>query len=143
MVRSEDVDAVLAGTQLVGSLIAESVASVGQQVTMPQLRVLILAGADGALNLAAVARDLGVHPSNATRTCDRLVSEGLLDRRTSATDRRHLALSLTPAGRRLVNKVMSHRRRRVEQLLNRMSPLDRGALARSLRSLVEADDSAG
>jgi DNA-binding MarR family transcriptional regulator len=139
-VSNDDVEAVLAGTQVVGALIAESLSSVEQHVTMPQLRVLLLAAGPSPVNLTTVSGELGVHPSNATRTCDRLVRAGLLDRRTSTVDRRHLALTLTPAGRRLVNKVLTHRRRRIRQLLARMSPSDRAALGRSLRSLAEAHD---
>ncbi len=137
-IRPEDADAVLAGTQVVGSLIAESIGQVEPEVTMPQLRVLMLAANRGPLNLLTVAADLGVHPSNATRTCDRLVQAGLLDRRTSPADRRHLAMSLTPAGRRLVARVLRYRRRRVVQLLERMSAKDRAALVRSLAALAEA-----
>ncbi|HET6626051.1 MAG TPA: MarR family transcriptional regulator [Nocardioidaceae bacterium] len=128
----------LLGTQVLGALIAESMASVEQHVTMPQLRVLLLARAEPPVNLTTVARDLRVHPSNATRTCDRLVAAGLLDRRTSERDRRQVELSLTPTGRRLVTKVMRHRRRRIRQLMGKMSAADRAALARSLRALADA-----
>lgn len=137
-VRPEDADAVLAGTQVIGSLIAESISQVETEVTMPQLRVLMLAATQAPLNLLTVAADLGVHPSNATRTCDRLVRAGLLDRRTSERDRRHLAMTLTPAGRRLVDRVLGYRRRHVQRLLDTMSAADRAALVRSLAALADA-----
>ena len=135
-IADDDVEAVLGGTQVLGALIAESLSTVEQLVTMPQLRVLLLAATQPPVNLTTVAHDLGVHPSNATRTCDRLVRGGLLDRRTSPVDRRHLALTLTPAGKRLVDKVMTHRRRRIVELLGRMTSEDRRELARSLRGLA-------
>lgn len=135
-----EVEAVLLGTQVLGALIAESMASVEQHVTMPQLRVLLLARTQPPVNLAAVARDLGVHPSNATRTCDRLVRAGLLDRRSSPVDRRNVELTLTTAGKRLVNRVLTHRRARIRALLREMSPGDRGALARSMRALTAAEE---
>ncbi|HKV22888.1 MAG TPA: MarR family transcriptional regulator [Mycobacterium sp.] len=50
------------------------------------------------MNLAAVADDLNVNPSNASRTCDKLIRAGLLDRDVSELDRRHIDLSLTAAG---------------------------------------------
>lgn len=137
-VSPADVDAVLAGTQVLGALIAESLAAVEHQVSMPQLRVLLLASREEPLNLGTVARDLGVHPSNATRTCDRLVKAGLLDRRTSRVDRRHLDLSLTAAGRRLVDAVIDHRRSRIEALLRRLPRRDREALGASLAALATA-----
>ena len=138
--REDDATAVLAGTQVIGSLIAESISQVEREVTMPQLRVLMLAATQAPLNLLTVAADLGVHPSNATRACDRLVRAGLLDRRTSTRDRRHLAMSLTPAGHRLVDQVLGYRRRHVERLLDTMSPEDRAALVRSLAALARAAD---
>jgi len=135
-----DAAAVLAGTQVIGSLIAESISQVETEVTMPQLRVLMLAATQAPLNLLTVAADLGVHPSNATRTCDRLVRAGLLDRRTSERDRRHLAMTLTPAGRRLVDRVLGYRSRHVQRLLDKMSSADRAALVRSLAALADAAD---
>lgn len=137
-VDSTEVDAVMTGTQVLGGLIAESLATVENRVTMPQLRVLMLASTRQPLNLSSVAHDLGVHPSNATRTCDRLVAAGLLERRTSTVDRRHLDLRLTKEGRSLVETVIRHRRTRIEDLLGRLSPTARASLARSLRALAAA-----
>jgi DNA-binding MarR family transcriptional regulator len=62
----------------------------------------------------------------------------LLDRRPSKADRRHLNLTLTAGGRRLVDTVMDHRRARVEALLERLSPPDRQALGASLTALAMA-----
>ena len=72
---------------------------------------------------------MGVHPSNATRACDRLVAAGLLDRRDNPADRRHLLLTLTDAGRELVDGVMDRRRVAIGQILQRMPPEDRAQLA--------------
>jgi DNA-binding MarR family transcriptional regulator len=52
-----------------------------------------------------VAGALDVNPSNASRTCDRLMKAGLLDRRESPDDRRNVTLTLTEAGTWLVDKV--------------------------------------
>ena len=136
--RGIDATAVLAGTQVIGSLIAESISQVEPEVTMPQLRVLMLAATQAPLNLLTVAADLGVHPSNATRTCDRLVKAGLLDRRTDPDDRRQVVLTLTPAGRQLVGDVMSHRRATVERIMARMSEDERAMLAESLEAFARA-----
>jgi DNA-binding MarR family transcriptional regulator len=52
---------------------AESVAQVGEGVTLPQLGVLVLASQPGHLNASGVAETLDVHLSSASRICDRLV----------------------------------------------------------------------
>lgn len=138
----EAVDALVEGTRALGALIAESLAGVEAGITMPQLRVLVLA-AGGPQNVTSVASDLGVHPSNATRTCDRLVRAGLLDRRHDQDDRRQVILTLTAAGKRLVEQVMSQRRARAERILARMSPRHRAMLAESLRAFTAATSSGG
>ena len=50
-------------------------------------------------------RRLGIHPSTATRLCDRLVKKGLLDRVTSSESRRETNLTATTQGRALVRAV--------------------------------------
>ena len=57
---------------------AQSVAAVQDELTLPQLRVLVMVASRREMNLGAVAEGLGVHPSNATRAVDRLVVAGLL-----------------------------------------------------------------
>ena len=69
-------------------------------VTFGQLRVLALLEDEGPMNLSAVAQALAVGPSNASRTCDRLVRGGLLDRREDPDDRRNVVLTVTVPGRR-------------------------------------------
>ena len=99
-------------------------------VSLTQLRALVIIASRGPLHLAALADDMGVHPSNATRACDRLVAAGLLDRRDNPADRRHLLLELTPAGRELIDGVVSRRRIAIEKILRRMPAGQRAQLGR-------------
>jgi DNA-binding MarR family transcriptional regulator len=138
----DQVEQVVAGTRLVGGLIAASLANLDPPLTMPQWRVLVLAEA-GDCNISVVADDLGVHASNATRTCDLLVTAGLLERRRAEHDRRLVLLGLTEAGRRLFDEAMAFRRRRLEQAMARMSPDDRAELARTTALLVAAAEESG
>jgi DNA-binding MarR family transcriptional regulator len=134
----EEVEAVLAATRLLVAVTARSVAEVEDRVTLPQLRVLVMIASRGPLNLGAVAVGMGVHPSNATRACDRLVGAALLTRREDPTDRRQLVLELTPAGDRLVTAVMDSRRAAVREVLTRMPARQRRALVPALRAFAEA-----
>jgi DNA-binding MarR family transcriptional regulator len=135
-VPAAQVEAVLAGTRAVGAIIAESLASVEEMVTKPQLRVLILTSFEQQ-TMSSIAEDLGVHASNATRTCERLVQAGLLDRATDPEDRRRVILSPTPAGERLLAQVMERRRERIVEIMEQMSAEDRTALAASLATFTE------
>jgi DNA-binding MarR family transcriptional regulator len=133
-----DVEAVMAASRVLVTVSARSVAEVEDVVTLPQLRVLVMVASRGPLNLAAVARGLGVHSSNATRVCDRLVVAGLLDRRDDPADRRNLQLDLTEEGRRLVDRMMDHRRAAIMDALGRMPAVERAALVPVLRSFAAA-----
>lgn len=135
---ADDVEATMLAARALVAISAQSVAAVDDIVTPPQLRVLVMIASRDSLNLGAVARGLGVHPSNATRTCDRLVTAGLLDRRDDAADRRNLQLTLTDQGRRLVDEVMDRRRHAIAGVLERMPALQRAALVPVLTTFAEA-----
>ncbi|MBP2366251.1 MarR family winged helix-turn-helix transcriptional regulator [Pseudonocardia parietis] len=142
-VDAELVEVVLAAARLLVGISAQSVAAIDDVVTLPQLRVLMMVDNHGPLNLSAVAAGLGVHRSNGTRVVDRLVNAGLLDRRDDPADRRNLVLELTPAGRELVDTIVSHRREAVVDLLRRMPQEQRAALGPALSSFAAAGGEVG
>jgi DNA-binding MarR family transcriptional regulator len=131
-VSPRQVDAVMAAARGLVGVIAASFAAVEDRVTLPQLRVLVLADADEPLSLAAVGTALGVHASNATRICDRLVVAGLLQRRANPGNRRQVQLTLTQDGRALLAVVMNHRRAAIEAVLAGLPATDREAVAQAL-----------
>jgi DNA-binding MarR family transcriptional regulator len=137
-VDEQHVDAVMDAARLLVAVVAASVLEVEERASLPQLRVLTLMEARGSLTLGAVAAALGVHPSNATRMCDRLVAAGLVNRRDDPDDRRQLRLTLTEAGRDLVESLMSHRRAAVARAMAEMAPDDRALLASSLKRFTAA-----
>lgn len=133
-VPRDDVDAVMLAAQGLVAVIAASFAAVEEQVTVPQWRVLVLAREHATLTLPMVAAELGVHSSNATRICDRLVVAGFLDRRENPGDRRQVHLRLTQQGRDLLALVLGHRRTSVEAVLTRMGPAERASVADAMLS---------
>lgn len=132
------VDAVMDAARLLVAVVAASVLEVEERASLPQLRVLTLMATHGSLTLGAVAAALGVHPSNATRMCDRLVAAGLVYRQDDPGDRRQLQLTLTASGAELVESVMAHRRAAVRRALAQMAEPDRARLANSLGAFTEA-----
>jgi DNA-binding MarR family transcriptional regulator len=132
------VDAVLRASRALVGIAAASMAGIDDVVTVPQFRVLVMVYSRGPLNLAAVAAGLNVNPSNASRTCDRLMKGGLLDRRGSDLDRRHVTLSLTPEGRRLVERVTRQRRNAIRRVLRKMPASERTALGAALGAFADA-----
>ena len=91
-----------------------------------------------SMNMSAVADGLGVNPSNASRTCDRLFRSGLLDRRDDPDDRRNVALTLMPAGRRLVDSMLGQREAIFAQVVGRMSTKERSHLTAGLTAFNKA-----
>jgi DNA-binding MarR family transcriptional regulator len=133
-----EIDAVMAATLVLVDISARSVAGVEQHVTLPHLRVLVMIASRGSQNLNSVAQALGVHPSNATRACDKLVEGGLLRRSDDPADRRHLVLQLTRSGRQLVHTVTQHRRTAIGNILGKMLVQHRSSLVPALLAFAEA-----
>jgi DNA-binding MarR family transcriptional regulator len=134
----EEIDAVMLATRVLVAVTAQSVASVENQVTLPQLRILVMIDSRGPQNLASVAQELGVHASNATRKCDKLVDAGLIHRSDDPADRRNLVLQLTPSGRQLVQNMTEHRRTAIENVLAKMPTELRRSLVPALLAFAEA-----
>lgn len=127
-------------------VIAGSVAQ-ADEVTLPQLRVLVLASRrqaskGRALSNTDVAAALHVHLSNGTRICDRLVAAGLLHRQESKADRRRVELTLTAKGDELVASVMDHRRAALVAILEQLPPETHAALTSALDLFSAAAEAA-
>ena len=130
----------MAASRVFMAVIAESMEDVESTVSPMQFRTLVIVGARGPLNVTSLADLLGVHASNATRVCDRLVRGGLLARTQSDLDRRNLELTLTADGANLVNGVMNRRRAALTRVLSKMATPKRLQFIDALRAF---DDAAG
>lgn len=137
-VTGEQVDAVMLAARALVGVAAQAVSEAEDRVTLPQLRVLMLIASRGGLNLNALADLMGVHPSNASRSCDRLVAAGLLTRAESTIDRRNLTLQLTDKGEQLVAELIDHRRQAITIVLEQMPVARRRTLVSAMKSFGEA-----
>jgi DNA-binding MarR family transcriptional regulator len=132
------VDAVLAASRVLVGVSAESIAAVEDQVTLTQLRALVVIASHRSLNLGALAGQLGVHASSATRICDRLVNSGLLSREDRPDDRRNVQLTLTSRGKRLVATVMRRRKTALRTILGRIPAESRSAVLQAFQQFAIA-----
>ena len=103
-------------------------------VTLTQFRALTMMARHGPMAATALARLVGIAPSSATRMCDRLVRDGLLDRRPSAHDRRVVTVSLTHRGEAVVRDVTDWRR---DVLAERFAEIDAERRAQLASALEE------
>jgi DNA-binding MarR family transcriptional regulator len=136
--EAAEVDAIMPALQTLVGVAAQSVTEVEDQVTLPQLRVLVLIASRGSMNLNALAHAMGVHPSNASRSCDRLVAAGLLRRTESPLDRRSLALGLTEQGQQLIDGLVERRREAIAAVLVRVPASRRRALVDAMLTFGSA-----
>jgi DNA-binding MarR family transcriptional regulator len=137
----QDTEILLRASKVISAAVAHSLASVEEKVSVPGLRVLVMVRSGGALNLSSVAESLGVNASSASRTCERLVNSGLLDRRESVYDRRHVSLTLTDEGNRFVDEVMEERRAVLARVMQEMPPRSQRSLIIGLKAFVSAAES--
>jgi DNA-binding MarR family transcriptional regulator len=77
------------------AIVARALAEMEEDITVPQLRVLVLLNSRGPMNTSTVAQHLNVNPSNASRSCDQLVSSGMVNRLVDDADRRNAVLQVT------------------------------------------------
>jgi MarR family transcriptional regulator, negative regulator of the multidrug operon emrRAB len=88
-----------------------------------------LAGYLDGSPIGAVRGPLGLTHSATVRVVDRLVAAGLA-RRSEGTDRRSVAVELTPAGRGAADEALRARREALEAALAGLDPGERAELAR-------------
>ncbi len=127
-----DISQLMLASRAILAAAVRALESVDSSVSVPQMRVLVLLWTGEPLNLSAVAEGLGVNASNASRTCDRLVSAELVNRGEGTIDRRHVTLTLTPRGRTFVERLMERRERELATIVARMSERERGRLMTAL-----------
>ena len=89
-------------------------------VTMSQLKILILLARLGGTSGQELARRTGVSLGTLTGIIDRLVAQGMVTRREDPRDRRVRRLELTPEGSELINGVIAAGEAHQEQLLRRL-----------------------
>lgn len=133
-------DAVLTASRLLVAVSARSIAAVDEGITLPQFRLLVVLDSRGPLKLTALAEQLAVNPSTATRMVDRLVAADLLRRAANPASRRELVVSLTESGAAVVRKVTQRRRAEITRIVARMPPAQRHGLVRALSAFAEAGD---
>ena len=105
-------------------------------VTMAQMKALYLVASRGSLHISALADLLGVTLSTGSGLADRLVDQGLMERRHDEADRRHVIVRVTDAGTVLLERMRELGTGRVRSLLGGLDDADLVAFERILGSFV-------
>ncbi len=112
-------------------------------LTMPQLKVLILVDRSTPMPTSQVARTLGMTLSTTTGVIDRLVSQGLIQRLEDPSDRRVVLLRATHEGRELTDRLMRGGRLRLKEILNQLNDEELQVVDHALELLGKATAALG
>jgi DNA-binding MarR family transcriptional regulator len=132
------VDAFIAASRALVAVAARSLADLGEEVTLPQYRALVVLRTRGAQRPADLAGLLDVTPSTASRMIERLVKKHLVRRVRAKEDRRTVRVHLTEGGQSVVSEVTDRRRAEIERILAQMPARGRKALTTALRAFADA-----
>jgi DNA-binding MarR family transcriptional regulator len=132
------VDAFIAASRALVAVAARSLADLGEEVTLPQYRALVVLRTRGPQRAADLAGLLEVTPSTASRMIERLARKHLVRRVRAKDDRRTVRVHLTEAGQTVVAEVTDRRRAEIERILDHMPVRGRGALTSALRAFADA-----
>lgn len=126
----EIINGILTASRVLVGVSARSLADIG--VTPAQFRTLVVLSTRGNSRMVELAERLGVGPSTALRSVDRLESSGLVERTPAERDRREVVVGLTGEGRELVAQVTGRRREAIEAIVTAMPAHSRQELLDAL-----------
>ncbi|WP_406450441.1 MarR family transcriptional regulator [Streptomyces sp. NBC_01622] len=130
------VDALAQLSFLVQNALAEIAGEYDLSIT--QTRLLgILRDREPTMN--QLGRHLGLDKSSITGLVDRAQRRGLVTRTVSTVDRRSFQVSITDAGRQLVEQVAERFAERIERCVEPLPGADRKRLSRMVTRIVTAD----
>jgi DNA-binding MarR family transcriptional regulator len=134
----EVVDAFAALSRILVGITARSLSMLDIDLTLSQYRIVVVLAARGPQRTVDLARELTLHPSTVTRTCDRLIRRGLLHRQHRQLDRRVAWLALSESGKELIGQVMRRRTAEIRRLIEVVPVDDPGQVAGVLGAIVSA-----
>jgi DNA-binding MarR family transcriptional regulator len=132
------VGAVLTASRSLVGVATRSLGAAAEETTIAQYRALVVLASRGSQRMVDLAAALDVAPSTAGRMCDRLARKGLIRRHRARADRRAVLVSLTPAGRQVVDQATARRRELIGEILGRLPGREQRAVAAALRAFADA-----
>jgi MarR family transcriptional repressor of emrRAB len=122
-----------------GTVLSDALADAAELAggASPAAALVALHGTSAGGTIDALAGRIGLSHSGAVRLVDRLVREGLVERRRGA-DQRSAALVLTPQGRRAARQVLSRRDANLQVLLGLLTDDQRIAAVELVEALLGA-----
>jgi DNA-binding MarR family transcriptional regulator len=106
-------------------------------LTVPQFRTLCHTDSTPEGSLSDTADFIGLSLPAMSRLVDGLVDKGLVKRRASNSDRRHLRLSLTPAGQSALRGARAQAQAKLAEVVTQLDTTQHDALIGTMRMVRE------
>ena len=108
-----------------------------RDLTHSQLRALVVLGQADEVTAGELARSADLNPASVTAMLDQLESNGIVERRRGASDRRVCMVSLTDKGRAIVDEKRAHWHDLWEQHLGDLPERDLASALVVMRRIIE------
>ncbi len=108
----------------------------GDRLSRSQWKLLEIFALSDVRNVTDLATYQGVSTAAASKAADRLVRLGLLNREEDLEDRRHICLSLSEEGQRIMREYASAVESRIAKVFPRVEPQQARRLAREVDDLT-------
>ena len=109
-------------------------------LTASQVLVLQTVRAAPGATIGAIAAEMNLSQATATTLVDRLEGRGLAERRRNAADRRKVDVSLTAAGRRVLDAAPAMLRDRLQEAFEALAPWQQTHILSALQHLAHLMD---
>lgn len=120
------------------ALATRSLGASAEDITLAQYRALVVLTSRGPQRMTDLAAALGVTPSTAGRMCDRLLRKSLIRRIRARSDRRAVQVSVTAAGRDVVDQATRRRRELIAAILAELSSAQQTSIAAAMIAFAAA-----
>ena len=131
-------DGVLTASRTLVAVTTQSLGAAAEHTTIAQYRMLVVLASRGPQRMVDLAAALDVAPSTAGRMTDRLVRKQLARRHRARSDRRSVVISLTAAGRQVVDEATARRRVLIEDILARLPAQQQREIAAAFEAFAAA-----
>jgi DNA-binding MarR family transcriptional regulator len=111
---------------------------VSADLTMPQLRVVLVLFKEGSTRMSVLASSLGIGLATATGVVDRLVERGYVVRESFPQDRRVVMCRLSGRGEKLMGRLWQSGQDQIRRLLDRMTCSQLELVAKGTEAFIEA-----
>jgi DNA-binding MarR family transcriptional regulator len=123
---------------VLSSLVSQALTRVygSYSIGIPEWRVLVTLGANGAMTGKAIGAQTHMHKTKVSRAVAQLEGRKLISRRGNPADLRESFLTLTVAGRSVYEELAPSARAFMERLFEVVQPADRPAFDRAMHELT-------